>query len=416
MTAAPTTRPPLVARDGSAVAVRVRHSEGGGARGFFTTTHDVRHLTHASLFQPGARVETLVRFSSTLGFRTSPDAWRDIRGFAVKFYTDAGEYDLVGNNSPIFFLNDDRAFSELVVAQKLYPAGGRQATFDLDRLWSFWLRHPESAHQVTWLLGDRGIPLSWRHQDGFGTHTFRWENRDGEAFWIKYHLRTQQGHAHLDQRDVDGFDVTENEYYSDDLRTAIERGHAPSWKLFVQAMPESQAADYRINPFDITKVWPQRDFPLLPVGTLVLDRNPEDVVGEIEQAGFSPANFVPGIGPSPDRMLHARIAGYPTFHRHRITGRKGGEAGAIEVAEQRVAPTYSAVELSEAARIHRDDDDFAQARVLVRRVLDDDARQRLAETVAQHVAPIADDDLRSRVLDYWRRIDPGLAHRIASRV
>ncbi|MDF2507280.1 MAG: catalase family protein [Microbacterium sp.] len=411
MTAA-ATRVPRGLDAGAGVAVRIRHSEGGGARGHFLTTHDVSRFTRASVFQPAVRVDTLVRFSSTLGFHSSPDAWRDIRGFAVKFFTDDGDYDLVGNNSPVFFLNDDRAFAQLVVAQKLYPAGGRHARFDLDRLWEFWLRHPESAHQVTWLMGDRGIPLSWRHQDGFGTHTFRWENGDGERFWVKYHLRSVQGTAHLTHDEARALDIAEVDHYRHDLRDAIERGDEPRWRLAVQVMPDAAADDYRINPFDITKVWPTADFPLLPVGTLVLDRNPDDETAEIEQAAFSPARFVPGIGPSPDRMLQARIVGYPTFHRHRITGLTTGGRR----ADDSLPALYDEAALQRAARRHRDHDDFAQAGALVRDVLDGAARARLVSTVAEHVAPIRDEQLQARVIDYFRRIDGELADAVGDLV
>lgn len=411
MTAA-ATRVPRGLDAGAGVAVRIRHSEGGGATGRFEVTHDVSGFTRASLFQLGEWVPALVRFSSTLGFHSSPDAWRDIRGFAVKFLTADGEYDLVGNNSPVFFLNDDRAFSQLVVAQKLYPTGGRQAAFDLDRLWAFWLQHPESAHQVTWLLGDRGIPRSWRHQDGFGTHTFRWENAAGEAFWVKYHLRSGQGSAHLTSDEVSALDVAEVEYFRGDLRASIARGDQPSWELRVQVMPDAQAADYRFNPFDITKVWPTSDFPLLPVGRLVLDRNPDDEVIEIEQAAFSPGAFVPGIGPSPDRMLQARIAGYPTFHRHRISTRTA-EVGQADAA---TAALFDETALRRAARRHRDDDDFVQAGALVRDVLDDPARTRLVATFAEHVAPVKDPLLRGRVIDFCRRIDPQFGDGVAALV
>ncbi|MBW9108957.1 catalase [Microbacterium trichothecenolyticum] len=402
------TRVPRGLDAGAGVAVRIRHSEGGGAHGYFEVTHDVSGFTRASVFQPGVRVPTLVRFSSTLGFHSSPDVWRDIRGFAVKFFTEAGEYDLVGKNSPIFFLNDDRAFSHLVVAQKLYPADGRRARFDLDRLWKFWLQHPESAHQVTWLLGDRGIPRSWRHQDGFGTHTFRWENADGEAFWVKCHFRSEQGTAHLTAEDIAELDVAEATYYRGDLRAAIDRGDHPAWRLHVQVMWEADAAAHRFNPFDITKLWPTSDVPPVPVGRLVLDSNPRDEVAEIEQAAFAPGRFVPGVGPSPDRLLHARMVGYPTFHRHRVTT-PNAPAPMTDPA-----PEFDELALSEAARPHRDDDDFVQAGTLVRTVLDDPARQRLAVTAAQHIRPLVDPDLRLQVLDYWRRVDGTLSNQIAA--
>lgn len=405
-----------------AVPVRIRHSEGGGALGRFETTHDVSEFTAASLFQPGARVETVVRFSSTIGYLGLPDAWRDVRGFAVKFRTTDGDYDVVGNNSPVFFLVDPVKFASLVraVAVDRRRAGSSSTPafdtlFDYDRLWEFWTTHPETAHQVAWLLGDRGIPRSWRHQDGFGTHTYQWINASGARFWVKYHFVSEQGTAHLSGEDLDGIEGAEVDYYRDDLSSAIERGAHPAWSLGVQIMPYDEAVAYRFNPFDVTKVWSKADYPLIPVGRLVLDRNPDDFEAQIEQAAFSPANFVPGIAPSPDPMLVARIASYPNFHKHRVVLDRA-QPPRVPQASMADAPPDSAAVLALAAAVPAgsDVDDFGQAGTLVREVLDDAARARLLDTIAAHVAPVTRPNLVERIIDYWTRVDPGLGVALAA--
>jgi catalase len=387
--------------------VRIRHSKGGGAHGHFQTTGDVRAFTRAGLFQPGIRTDVVVRFSATLGYRGSREAWRDLRGFAVKFLTAEGEYDLVGNNSPVFFLRDEAAFASLVVAQKMYTDG---AVFDYDRLWDFWTTHPESAHQVAWLLSDRGIPRSWRHQDGFGSHTFQWTNAEGERFWVKYHLRTDQGIENLAEHDADAVDATEVDHQRADLRAAIDRGEHPSWTLSVQVMPYEDARTDEFNAFDLTKVWPKAAYPLIEVGRLVLDHNPDDELAEIEQAAFAPSSFVPGIGPSPDPMLLSRIDAYWRFHRHRV---QDGFASRPPI------PFTASVEgwdedLARRARTWDPDDDFRQAGDLVRRVLDDEGRERLRATVVAQLAELTDPALRARALDFWRRIDEAEGAAIAA--
>lgn len=386
------------AADPGPVPVRIRHSKGGGARGHFLTTGDVRAFTHAGLFQPGVRTDVVVRFSATLGYRGSREAWRDLRGFAVKFLTPDGEYDLVGNNSPVFFLRDEAAFASLVVAHKMYRDG---TVFDHDRLWDFWTTHPESAHQVAWLLGDRGIPRSWRHQDGFGSHTFQWVNAAGERFWVKYHLRTDQGVENLAEQDAERIDGTEVDHQRADLRAAIDRGEHPSWTLSVQVMPYEDARTDAFNAFDLTKVWPKAEYPLVEVGRLVLDRNPDDELAEIEQAAFAPSSFVPGIGPSPDPMLLSRIDAYWRFHRHRV---QDGIASRPPV-EFRASAVGWDDDFARRARTWDPDDDFRQAGDLVRRVLDDDERARLRGTVVSQLAEITDPALRERAIAFWHRID-----------
>ncbi|MBX5447959.1 MAG: catalase, partial [Acidothermus cellulolyticus] len=297
------------------VPERVVHAKGGGAFGFFETTEDVSQFTKADLFQPGRRCEVLVRFSTVAGEQGSPDTWRDPRGFAVKFYTQQGNYDLVGNNTPIFFIRDPQKFQDFIHSQKRRADSGLR---DHNMQWDFWTLSPESAHQVTWLMGDRGIPKTWRHMNGYGSHTFLWQNAGGERFWIKYHFKTDQGIDFLTQDEADRIAGEDADFHRRDLYEAIRRGEHPSWTLYVQVMPFHEAADYRFNPFDLTKVWPHGDYPLIKVGRMVLNRNPDNFFAQIEQAAFEPANMVPGIGPSPDRMLLGRLFSYPDTHRYRI--------------------------------------------------------------------------------------------------
>ena len=294
---------------------RVVHAKGGGAFGTFRVTGDVSAYTRASLFQPGAEVEMLARFSTVAGEQGSPDTWRDPRGFALKFYTDEGNYDLVGNNTPVFFIRDGIKFPDFIRSQKRLPGSHLR---DHDMQWDFWTLSPESAHQVTWLMGDRGLPSSWRHMDGFGSHTYQWINAAGERFWVKYHFKTQQGIEILKQEQADQIAGEDADFHIRDLTEAIDRGDYPEWKLEVQIMPYEEAKSYRFNPFDLTKVWSQKDYPRIEVGTMTLNRNPENYFAQIEQAAFAPSNFVPGIQTSPDKMLLARIFSYADAHRYRV--------------------------------------------------------------------------------------------------
>jgi catalase len=294
---------------------RQPHAKGGGAFGHFEVTADVSQFTKAAVFQPGTETDTLIRFSTVAGERGSPDTWRDPRGFALKFYTSEGNYDMVGNNTPVFFLRDPMKFQHFIRSQK------RRADSDLrdhDMQWDFWSLSPESAHQVTMLMGDRGIPKSWRHMNGYSSHTYMWVNANGERFWVKYHFKTDQGIDFLTQEDADRIAGEDGDYHRRDLFDAIRRGDYPSWTLRVQIMPFEEARAYRFNPFDLTKVWPHGDYPLHEVGRLTLDRNPTDFHTEIEQAAFEPNNLVPGIGVSPDKMLLARVFSYADAHRARM--------------------------------------------------------------------------------------------------
>ena len=246
------------------VPERVVHAKGGGAFGTFVTTHDVSRYTRAALFQPGVETEMLARFSTVAGEQGSPDTWRDPRGFSLKFYTSEGNYDLVGNNTPVFFIRDGIKFPDFIHSQKRLPGSNLR---DNDMQWDFWSLSPESAHQVTWLMGDRGLPKSWRHMDGFGSHTYQWINAAGERFWVKYHFKTDQGNDYLTQAEADQLAGSDADHHIRDLYGAIEAGDFPTWSLHVQVMPYEDAKTYRFNPFDLTKVWPHADYPLIPVGT-----------------------------------------------------------------------------------------------------------------------------------------------------
>src|ERR1700740_2000627 len=250
---------------------RQPHAKGAGAFGQFETTEDVSAYTQACLFQPGVKTEMLARFSTVAGESGSPDTWRGPRGFAVEFYTTDGNYDRIANTTPIFFLRDPMKFQHFIRSQKRRADNGLR---DHDMQWDFWTLSPESAHQVTWLMGDRGIPKTWRHMNGYSSHTYMWVNAAGAKFWVKYHFISDQGIDYLTQADADEIAGLYGYYHARDLRTAINRGEFPSWTLKVQVMPYEDAKTYRFNPFDLTKVWPHGDYPLLEVGRFTLDRNP----------------------------------------------------------------------------------------------------------------------------------------------
>ena len=295
---------------------RVVHAKGWGAHGTLTVTHDITRYTRAKLFSAvGRQTPLLARFSTVAGEQGAADAERDVRGFAVKFYTEEGNWDLVGNNTPVFFVRDPLKFPDFIHTQKRHPRTNlRSAT----AMWDFWSLSPESLHQVTILFSDRGLPPSPRFMNGYGSHTFSFWNDDGERFWVKFHFKTRQGHKHLTNHEAATVIGATRESYQEDLFGAIERGEHPQWTLYVQVMPEADAEGTPYNPFDLTKVWPHADYPLIEVGVMELNRNPDNYFAEIEQAAFSPSNVVPGIGFSPDKMLQARLFAYADAHRYRL--------------------------------------------------------------------------------------------------
>jgi len=432
------------------VPERVVHAKGGGAFGFLEITEDVSQYTKAAVFAKGTRTEAVARFSTVAGELGSPDTWRDPRGFALKFYTSQGNYDLVGNNTPVFFIRDPIKFPDFIRSQKRRADNHLR---DHDMQWDFWTLRPESAHQVTWLMGDRGIPKSWRNMNGYGSHTYLWENAGGERFWVKYHFKTDQGIDFYTQAEADAMAGRDTDAHLRDLYTAIAAGDAPSWTLQVQVMPYEDAADYRFNPFDLTKVWPHADYPPITIGRLVLDRNPENYFAQIEQAAFEPANLVPGIGPSPDKMLLGRLFAYPDTHRYRIgpnyaqlpvnqpkadvhTYAKDGPMRyrntsdpvyapnsyggphADPAAAGEVASTYGVTDevVRSAYRLHAEDDDFGQAGTLVRRVMDDAQRDRLVSNVTGHLLDGVSRPVLERAVQYWRNVDKSIGDRIAAGV
>ena len=432
------------------VPERQPHAKGGGAFGRFEVTNDVSAYTKADLFQPGKNTEMLARFSTVAGERGSPDTWRDPRGFALKFYTELGNYDMVGNNTPVFFLKDPMKFQDFIRSQK------RRADTNLrdhDMQWDFWTLSPESAHQVTWLMGDRGIPRSWRNMDGFSSHTYMWVNATGDKFWVRYHFKTDQGIEFLTQEEADELAGQDGDYHTRDLHQAIERGDFPSWTLNMQIMPFEEAKDYRFNPFDLTKAISQKDYPLVEVGKMTLDRNPSDYHTEIEQAAFEPSNLVPGIGPSPDKMLLGRLFSYADAHRYRIGANykelpvntphatevrsysKDGHmrfhnpGDPVYVPNSKGGPSADTARFGEPAgwhtdgdmvrsanSLHADDDDWGQPGTLVREVLDDAARDRLVNNIVGHLLDGVTEPVLLRAFDYFRNVDKELGDKVEAGV
>ncbi|MFE3325724.1 catalase [Streptomyces sp. NPDC059176] len=432
---------------------RVVHARGSGAYGYFEVTDDVTGFTGADFLNAiGKRTEVFLRFSTVADSLGGADAVRDPRGFAVKFYTEEGNYDLVGNNTPVFFIKDPIKFPDFIHSQKRDPFTGRQ---EPDNVWDFWAHAPEATHQITWLMGDRGIPASYRHMNGYGSHTYQWTNAAGEAFFVKYHFKTNQGVRCLSSEQAAETAGKDANSHQTDLLQAIERGVNPSWTLYVQVMPAAEAADYRFNPFDLTKVWPHRDYPLQRVGRLVLDRNPDNVFAEVEQAAFSPNNFVPGIGPSPDKMLQGRLFAYADAHRYRLgvnhthlpvnspravaggsadnygrdgfmATRNGSRTDKNYEPNSYSGPTQTDTPLSAPLAVHgwtgthaapqaSKDDDFFQAGELYR-LMSDDEKSRLIANIAGGLSQVSRDDVIEKNLAHFHAADPEYGKRVEEAV
>ncbi len=427
---------------------RQPHAKGGGAFGYFEVTGDVSAYTRAAVFQPGTRTDTLIRFSTVAGERGSPDTWRDPRGFALRFYTSEGNFDIVGNDVPVFFIRDGIKFQNFIRSQKRRLATNLR---DNDMQWDFWTLSPESAHMVTWLMGDRGIPRTWRHMNGYSSHTYSWINAAGEIFWVKYHFISDQGIEFLTQAEADELAGKDADYHQRDLINAIKRGDYPSWTLKVQIMPFEAAKTYRFNPFDLTKVWPHSDYPLHEVGKLVLDRNVSDAHAEMEQFAVEPNNHVPGTGLSPDRMLLGRSFSYADAHRARLgvnykqipvnapksevhSYSKNGVMRIHNATDPVYAPNSKggpqadpsltgeplwAVDgemVRSAYTLRRDDDDWGQAGTLVREVLDDAARDRLVSNIVGHLLNGVSEPVLQRAFEYWSNVDTDLGERVEKGV
>jgi len=420
---------------------RVVHAKGWGAFGTLTITHDISKYTRAKIFsEVGKKTDMLIRFSTVAGEAGAADAERDVRGFAMKFYTEEGNWDLVGNNTPVFFVRDPLKFPDFIHTQKRHPKTNLRST---TAMWDFWSLSPESLHQVTILMSDRGLPPSPRFMNGYGSHTYSLWNANGERFWVKFHFKTQQGHRFLTNSEAAAVVGHTRESYQEDLYGSIDRGDFPRWTMQVQIMPEADAEKTPYNPFDLTKVWPHADYPVIEVGTVELNRNPENYFAQIEQAAFSPSNKVPGIGYSPDKMLQARVFSYADAHRHRIgthyeslpvnapkcpvhhyhkdgamrffdnnTGNPdayyepnsfGGPVQDPSVAEP---PLHIS---GDAARYnHREgNDDFAQPRALFR-LFDEGQRARLFSNIATAMQGVP-DFIVERQLALFQQIDPAYA-------
>jgi catalase len=295
---------------------RVVHAKGWGAFGTLTVTKDLSKYTCAKVFSAvGKKTDCLFRFSTVAGEQGAADAERDVRGFAMKYYTEDGNWDLVGNNTPVFFVRDPLKFPDFIHTQKRHPKTNLRST---TAMWDFWSLSPESLHQVTILMSDRGLPLSPRFMNGYGSHTYSFWNAKGERYWVKFHFKTWQGHRFLTNEEAAVVVGHTRESYQEDLYGAIDRGEYPTWTVQVQIIPEADAEKMPFNPFDLTKVWPHREYPVIEVGTVELNRNPENYFTDIELAAFSPSNNVPGIGFSPDKMLQARVFSYADAHRYRL--------------------------------------------------------------------------------------------------
>jgi catalase len=295
---------------------RTVHAKGWGAHGTFTVTHDITKYTKAKIFSKiGKKTDMLARFSTVAGELGAADAERDVRGFALKFYTEQGNWDLVGNNTPVFFVRDPYKFADFIHTQKRHPRTNLRSP---TAMWDFWSLSPESLHQVTILMSDRGLPQSPRFMNGYGSHTFSFISAQNERYWVKFHFKTQQGIKFHTNRDAEQIVAKTRESFQQDLFGAIERGDYPKWKMFVQIMAEQDADKHWYNPFDLTKVWPHGDYPLIEVGVMELNRNADNYFQEIELAAFSPSNVLPGISWSPDKMLQARIFSYADAHRYRL--------------------------------------------------------------------------------------------------
>ena len=427
---------------------RVVHAKGWGAHGTFTVSHDLSRYTRADLFSEiGRRTSVLTRFSTVAGELGAADAERDVRGFAVKFYTDEGNWDLVGNNTPVFFIRDPLKFPDFIRTQKRHPRTNlRSAT----AMWDFWSRSPESLHQITILMSDRGIPVSARFMNGYGSHTFSFWNASGERFWVKFHFKTQQGHRTMTNAQASRVIGDSRESYQEDLFGAIERCDFPRWTLYVQLMPAAEADGLPFSPFDLTKVWPHADYPLIEVGVLELDRNPDNYFAEIEQAAFSPSNVVPGIGFSPDKVLQARIFAYADAHRYRIgthyealpvnapkcpvrhyhkdgamrffandTGNPDAYYEPSGFCSPRGTWLFAEPPLPLAGDADRYDhregnDDYTQAGNLFR-LFDDDQKERLFSNVAEAMEGVPEPIVR-RQLTHFANADPAYAAGVARRL
>jgi catalase len=425
------------------VPERVVHAKGAGAHGYFEVTNDLTKYTKAAfLSEVGKRTPLFIRFSTVAGELGSADTVRDPRGFAVKFYTEEGNYDIVGNNTPVFFIRDAIKFPDFIHTQKRHPQTHLK---NPNAVWDFWSLSPESLHQVTILMSDRGIPATLRHMHGFGSHTFKWVNKEGEGVWIKYHFKTEQGVKNLAPEAAAKIAGENPDYHTEDLFNAIEKADFPSWKLCVQIMPEEDANTYRFDPFDVTKVWSQKDYPLIEVGRMVLNKNPENYFAEVEQATFSPGTLVPGVDVSPDKMLQGRLFAYHDAHRYRVGANHqalpinrarnevnnyqrdgqmrfdsngGGSVyyepnsfgGPKETPENKPAPFAVSGAADSVSYDHNDH--YTQAGDLYR-LMSAEERARLVENIVGAMKPVESDEIKLRQIEHFYKADPEYGTKVA---
>ena len=430
--------------DREVIPERRMHAKGAGAFGTFTVTHDITRYTKAKIFSEIGKVTPMfARFSTVAGERGAADAERDIRGFALKFYTEEGNWDLVGNNTPVFFIRDPLKFPDLNHAIKRDPRTGMRSA---DSNWDFWTNLPEALHQVTVVMSDRGIPRSFRHMHGFGSHTYSFINSENKRFWVKFTFKTQQGIQNLTDQEAEALVGKDRETHQRDLYEAIEKGDFPRWKLYVQIMHEEDANIYHIHPFDLTKVWPHADYPLIELGVMELNRNPENFFADVEQAAFAPTNIIPGIGYSPDRMLQGRLFSYGDTQRYRlgvnhylipvnapkcpfhayhrdgamrVDGNYGGTTSyePNRHGEWQEQPDYSEPPLAingdaQKFDFREDDDDYYSQPGNLFRMFSPEEKQRLFENTARALGP-ASKEVRDRHVANCTKADPAYGEGVA---
>ncbi|MGP8439400.1 catalase [Paraburkholderia fungorum] len=425
--------------DREVIPERRVHAKGSGAFGTLKVTHDISRYTKAKVFaQVGKDTPLFMRFSTVAGERGAADAERDVRGFSIKFYTEEGNWDVVGNNTPVFFIRDPLKFPDFIHTQKRDPYTNMRSNV---AAWDFWSRHPESLHQVTILMSDRGIPKNYRQMHGFGSHTYSFVNANNERFWVKFHFKSMQGIENFTDAEAAQVVAQNRESAQQDLLTSIDAGNFPKWRFAIQVMPEAEAASYRFNPFDITKVWSQKDYPLIDVGTIELNRNAANYFSDVEQAAFTPANVVPGIGFSPDRLLQGRLFSYGdtqryrlgvnhhqipvnaprcpvhhSFHRDGAMRTDGNLGGSVNYEPNRFgdfAQDSNASEPPLAAGTvdrydHRADDDYYTQPGMLFALFDEAQRQRLFGNIARHINGVP-HEIVARQIEHFRRADPAYA-------
>ncbi|STQ86276.1 catalase [Helicobacter muridarum] len=437
----------LAAFDRERIPERVVHAHGSGAHGVFEATADISKYSKAKVFVKGTKTPMFIRFSTVAPEKGSADAVRDPRGFAVKFYTQEGNWDLVGNNTPIFFIRDPLKFPDFIHSQKRDPKKGVQ---DPEMWWDFWCQTPESLHQVTYLMGDRGIPATYRHMNGYGSHTFSLINAKNQRFWVKFHFHTLQGIKNLTNEEAAAVRAKDMDSHQRDLYESIERRDYPKWRVSIQVMPESDAKTYRFHPFDVTKIWSHKDYPLIEIGIMTLNRNPENYFAEVEQSALNPANIVPGIGFSPDRLLQGRLFSYGDTQRYRLgvnhhqlpinaskvainnTVRDGfmtnGSYGSMRNYNPSVLPGYKdswnlkepildpstfekETRLAKWDYREEDNDYYTQPGDLYR-LMKPDEKERLCQTIAGTMKGI-DSRIIKIQLEHFRKADPAYGKRVA---